>query len=138
MIVLIEDEIRRKYEPNLFFSAPGRISPAPIFNSSTGRYCRTRTSRRLVTAGHHTGIGGHVCGTGGMVAVMIDAEIQEQINEAKRVKLRFNYTQPIPVHKLWITKYKYVIGFNFKTDVNVGDMYQNYDGTWCQIVAMVN
>jgi hypothetical protein len=72
-----------------------------------------------------------------MDAVMMDIELQEQIEEAKRVKLRFNYTMPIPIHRLWITKQKYVIGFNFKTGVKVGDIYKNYDGSCCEVLALV-
>ena len=54
-----------------------------------------------------------------------------------QTKMRCGYTQTAAIHKLWVNSRRFVLGFNFKQGVKVGDVYQNEDGSRCEVVALV-
>ena len=64
-------------------------------------------------------------------------EIEAQVETAMQTKMRYGYTQTAAVHKLWVNSRRFVIGFNFRQGVNVGDVYRNEDGTKCEVIALV-
>ncbi|MEY2690221.1 MAG: hypothetical protein RL375_4421 [Pseudomonadota bacterium] len=64
-------------------------------------------------------------------------EIDAQVQTALETKMRFGYTQTASVHKLWVNSRRFVLGFNFKQGVQVGDVYRNDDGSRCEVVALV-
>jgi hypothetical protein len=63
-------------------------------------------------------------------------EIDAQIETAMQVKMRCGYAQAAVIHKLLLNSRRFVLGFNFKQGVNVGDVYTNEDGTRCEVVAI--
>lgn len=64
-------------------------------------------------------------------------EIDAQIETAMQTKARCGYTQTAVIHKRWVNSKKFVLGFNFKQGVGVGDMYINEDGSKCEVLALV-
>lgn len=64
-------------------------------------------------------------------------EIDAQIESAMQTKMRCGYTQTAVIHKLWVNSRRFVLGFNFKQGVKVGDVYSNEDGSRCEVVALV-
>jgi hypothetical protein len=64
-------------------------------------------------------------------------EIDAQVQTALETKMRCGYTQTAAVHKLWVNSRRFVLGFNFKQCVKVGDVYANEDGSRCEVVALV-
>lgn len=64
-------------------------------------------------------------------------EIDAQIETAMQTKMRCGYTQTAAIHKLWVNSRRFVLGFNFKQCVKVGDVYYNEDGSRCEVVALV-
>lgn len=64
-------------------------------------------------------------------------EIDAQVQTALETKMRCGYTQTAAVHKLWVNSRRFVLGFNFKHGVQVGDVYANEDGSRCEVVALV-
>lgn len=64
-------------------------------------------------------------------------EIDAQVQTAMETKMRCGYTETANVNKLWVNNRRFVLGFNFKRGVNVGDVYTNEDGTWCEVLALV-
>ncbi len=64
-------------------------------------------------------------------------EIDAQIQTAMQTKMRCGYTQTATVHKLWVNSRRFVLGFNFRQGVNVGDVYRNEDGSKCEVIALV-
>ena len=64
-------------------------------------------------------------------------EIDTIIELAMQTKLRCNYTQTVAINKLWVNSRRFVLGFNFKQNVKVGDVYLNEDGSRCEVIALV-
>ena len=64
-------------------------------------------------------------------------EMDAQIETAMQTKMRCGYTQTAAINKLWVNSRRFVLGFNFKQGVKVGDVYQNEDGSRCEVVALV-
>ena len=64
-------------------------------------------------------------------------DVDAQIETAMQTKVRFGYTETAAIHKLWINSRRFVLGFNFKHGVKVGDVYANEDGSRCEVVALV-
>jgi len=64
-------------------------------------------------------------------------EIDAEIETAMQTKMRCGYTQTAAVHKLWVNSRRFVLSFNFKQGVKVGDVYTNEDGSRCEVVALV-
>ena len=63
-------------------------------------------------------------------------EIDAQIETAMQTKKRYGYTQTAAINKLWVNSRRFVLGFNFKQGVKVGEVYYNEDGTRCEVVAL--
>lgn len=64
-------------------------------------------------------------------------EIDAEIETAMQTKMRYGYTQTAAINKLWVNSRRFVLSFNFKQGVKVGDVYSNEDGTRCEVVALV-
>ena len=64
-------------------------------------------------------------------------EIDAEIETAMQTKMRYGITQTAAINKLWINSRRFVLGFNFKQGVKVGDVWSNEDGTRCEVIALV-
>ena len=64
-------------------------------------------------------------------------EIDAQVQTAMEVKMRNGFAQKAAVHKRWINKRSFALGFNFKQGLKVGDVYTNEDGSRCEVLALV-
>ncbi len=64
-------------------------------------------------------------------------EIDAQVQTALQTKMRCGHTQTAAVHKLWVNSRRFVLGFNFKQGVRVGESYTNEDGSRCEVIALV-
>ena len=65
------------------------------------------------------------------------AELDRQMQMAVELKNRYDEQPDISIHQLWFSPMKFVIGFNLKTDVSVGNTYFNDDNSRCEVIAIV-
>lgn len=64
-------------------------------------------------------------------------EIDAQIQTAMETKMRHGTLQTAAVVKTAINSRRFVLGFNFKKGLNVGDIYFNEDGSRVEVLALV-
>ncbi len=71
----------------------------------------------------------------------MNAPMQQQVNavveEAYQTKLRCGCSDTAAVYKYLNTGRRCRIGFNFRQNVRVGDVFSNEDGSVCEVVALV-
>jgi hypothetical protein len=68
---------------------------------------------------------------------MTKSEIEACIIQAIQTKAKHGYTQPAAINRLWTSKRKSIIGFNFRVGAVVGQIYTNEDGTREEVLAVI-
>lgn len=65
-------------------------------------------------------------------------EIDAQVQTAMEIKMRHGYTIPAAVCRTWLADgRRFTLGFHFRRDATVGDVYVNDDGSRSEVLAVV-
>ena len=62
-------------------------------------------------------------------------EIDAQIEQAMQAKARANIKGQAVIFKLWTSKRKFSLGFNFRKNCEIGKKYENEDGSVIEVIA---